>query len=70
MGYSGGANSKVWTQMLADASKKNVLISNTVEAPDINKKQQYDDLLGIYKEVYFSNKKINNKLVNFSVKSI
>ena len=104
LAIGGGANSKIWTQMLADASKKNVLISNTVEAsslgaamlaaygskwfssineaslemtskniiiePDINKKQQYDDLLGIYKEVYFSNKKINNELVNFSVKNI
>ena len=104
LAIGGGAKSKIWIQMLADASNKNVLISKTVEAsslgaamlaaygskwfssineaslemssknkvtePDIKKKQQYDDLLGIYKEVYFSNKKINNKLVNFSVKSI
>jgi len=34
--------------------------------PDNTKKQQYDDLLGIYKEVYFANKKINNDLVKFS----
>ena len=31
----GGANSKVWTQMLSDASGKNVLISNTVEASSL-----------------------------------
>ena len=31
----GGANSKVWTQMLSDASGKKVLISNTVEASSL-----------------------------------
>ncbi len=100
LAIGGGANSVVWRQMLADASNKNVLISNTIEAsslgaamiaaygskwfdniyeasssmtsktkvikPNVSIKQKYDDLIGIYKEIYFANKKINNNLVNFS----
>ncbi len=35
LAIGGGANSKVWTQILADASGKNVLISDTVEASSL-----------------------------------
>ena len=58
-----------WFSSINEASLE-MTSKNKVIEPNIKKQQQYDDLLGIYKEVYFSNKKINNKLVNFSVKSI
>ena len=35
LAIGGGANSKVWTQILADASGKDVLISDTVEASSL-----------------------------------
>ena len=88
--------------MLADASGKNVLISNTIEAsslgsamiaaygagwyssineaagkmsgettivkPDESKREIYDELISIYKDIYSSTADINHRLVEFAYK--
>ena len=102
LAIGGGAHSPLWRQMLADASGKNVLISDTVEAsslgaamlaahgagwystiekaansmagetksfnPDPSKREIYDELLDIYKDIYHSTANINNRLVDFAAK--
>ncbi|MFK7857984.1 MAG: FGGY-family carbohydrate kinase [Granulosicoccus sp.] len=99
----GGANSKLWTQMLADACGKPVHISTTVEAsalgagmiaaygagwynsiteaadamsgqttviePDRQHHQRYQELLEIYRKVYYSTREINNELMAFSART-
>jgi len=102
LAIGGGAHSPLWRQMLADASGKNVLISDTVEAsslgaamlaaygagwystiekaansmagetksfnPDPSKREIYDELLDIYKDIYHATANINNRLVDFAAK--
>ncbi len=102
LAIGGGAHSPFWRQMLADASGKNVLISNTIEAsslgsamiaaygagwyssineaagkmsgettivkPDESKREIYDELISIYKDIYNSTADINHRLVEFAYK--
>lgn len=102
LAIGGGAHSPLWRQILADASGKKVLISNTVEAsslgsamiaaygagwyssitsaagsmagkttainPDESKREIYDELISIYKDIYNSTADINHRLVEFAYK--
>ena len=54
-----------WFDSIEEAAK--MMSSNTtLIEPDFSKKQQYEDLLDIYKLIYDSNSKINKQLIKFT----